>query len=107
MALSHGRHRRGGAGSFRGGAAPPRRPSRVAVAAIAGAGILVIGVFVGVRRIARRRSRRRADPVRVVMSGGINVEPALSPDGSAVAFAPDRSGSFEIYVVGLAGGARR
>jgi Tol biopolymer transport system component len=41
------------------------------------------------------------------MSGGINVEPALSPDGSAVAFAPDRSGSFEIYVVGLAGGARR
>src|ERR1043166_5359215 len=34
----------------------------------------------------------------------MNVEPALSPDGSAVAFASDRSGSFEIYVVGLANG---
>jgi Tol biopolymer transport system component len=34
------------------------------------------------------------------------VEPALSPDGSSVAFASDRSGSFEIYVVSLARGSK-
>ena len=45
-------------------------------------------------------------PARVSTSGSMNVEPALSPDGSAVAFASDRSGSFEIYVVSLARGSQ-
>jgi Tol biopolymer transport system component/DNA-binding winged helix-turn-helix (wHTH) protein len=89
-------------------AAPLRRPSRVAIATIAATGILIIGMFVwGVRRTTPGAGPAGAlTPVRVVMSGGINVEPSLSPDGSAVAFASDRSGSFEIYVVGLAGGSK-
>ena len=45
-------------------------------------------------------------PNRVSTIGGMSVDPALSPDGSAVAFASDRTGSFEIYVVGLAPGSQ-
>src|SRR5205823_3844073 len=36
---------------------------------------------------------------------GANASPAISPDGSAVAYASDRTGALEIYVVGLAPGS--
>ena len=97
----------GGAEIVPAAAAPQRRPSRVAIATTATAGIVLIGMFAwGVRRTTPGGGPAGAlTPVRVVTSGGINVEPALSPDGSAVAFASDRSGAFEIYVVGLARGS--
>lgn len=81
---------------------------RVAVAALAVAAVLVSGLLVWVvRRTAAHGNPTRAlTPSRVTTSGGINVEPALSPDGSAIAFASDRSGSFEIYIVGLARGSK-
>lgn len=44
-------------------------------------------------------------PVQVTTHGGLDMHPAMSPQGDAIAFVSDRSGSFEIYVRGLAGGS--
>jgi len=91
-------------------AAPARRhrPSFVAMAAVAATVILITAMLVWVaRRTAPHGGPTGAlTPARVSTSGGINVEPALSPDGSAIAFASNRSGSFEIYVAGLARGSK-
>jgi len=60
------------------------------------------------------RSFRSSDPdpfsgarlVRVTTSSGLNIDPALSPDGALVAYASDRAGAnnFDIWVQPLAGG---
>src|SRR5689334_22543204 len=47
---------------------------------------------------------RGGTPVKIVESkGGVvtNTQPALSPDGSRVAFSSDMEGAFHIYVVGI------
>ncbi|HEU5256948.1 MAG TPA: winged helix-turn-helix domain-containing protein [Vicinamibacterales bacterium] len=89
-------------------ATPSRRLSSVAIIGLAVASILVVGLTVWIVRRTQPRDgvAGALTPVRVSTTGGINVEPALSPDGSAVAFASDRSGSFEIYVVSLARGSK-
>ena len=92
-------------------AAPPRRrPTAVAIAATAALSIVAVGMVVWVVGRAGPRGGRGSTgaliPARVITSGSMNVEPVLSPDGSAVAFASDRSGSFEIYVVSLARGGK-
>ena len=51
------------------------------------------------------RIRRTAWPVQLTTHDGLDLQPALSPLGDALAFASDRSGGFEIYVRAL-GGAR-
>jgi serine/threonine protein kinase/Tol biopolymer transport system component len=85
-----------------------RRTSLMAVAVVAATVILVPATLV----VMSRRTASHATPVgvltpaRVSVTGGMNLEPALSPDGSAVAVASDRSGSFEIYVVSLARGSQ-
>jgi len=45
-------------------------------------------------------------PVQLTSSTGLDVFPAFSPDGKAVAYASDRSGRFEIYRRPLAPGSR-
>jgi Tol biopolymer transport system component len=47
-----------------------------------------------------------ARPQRVTARQGVDTWPALSPDGRAVAYVSDRTGSFEIYVAGMATGSR-
>jgi Tol biopolymer transport system component/DNA-binding winged helix-turn-helix (wHTH) protein len=42
-------------------------------------------------------------PVQVTTHSGLDMHPAMSPQGDAIAFVSDRSGSFEIYVRGLSG----
>src|SRR5207247_9425319 len=44
--------------------------------------------------------------VRLTTSSGLNIDPALSPDGSLLAYASDRAGtgSFDIWVQRIAGG---
>jgi Tol biopolymer transport system component len=47
-------------------------------------------------------------PVEIVGSkAGVNTQPALSPDGSLVAFSGQRDGKFSIYVVGVDGAGLR
>ncbi|HJU43144.1 MAG TPA: winged helix-turn-helix domain-containing protein [Vicinamibacterales bacterium] len=42
-------------------------------------------------------------PVQVTTHSGLDMHPAMSPQGDAIAFVSDRSGAFEIYVRGLDG----
>lgn len=44
-------------------------------------------------------------PVQLTTSAGLDIHPSLSPQGDAVAFASDRSGTFELYVRSLGGAA--
>ena len=46
------------------------------------------------------------DIVPVTGSTGLNLSPALSPDGSSVVYSSDRTGSFELYAKPLASGGR-
>jgi Tol biopolymer transport system component/DNA-binding winged helix-turn-helix (wHTH) protein len=44
-------------------------------------------------------------PVQVTTHAGLDMHPAMSPQGDAIAFVSDRNGSFEIYVRNLSGGS--
>ena len=44
-------------------------------------------------------------PVQVTTHAGLDMHPAISPQGDAIAFVSDRSGAFEIYVRALSGGS--
>lgn len=44
-------------------------------------------------------------PVQVTTHAGLDMHPAISPQGDAIAFVSDRSGAFEIYVRPLSGGS--
>jgi Tol biopolymer transport system component/DNA-binding winged helix-turn-helix (wHTH) protein len=44
-------------------------------------------------------------PVQVTTHAGLEMHPAMSPHGDAIAFVSDRGGAFEIYVRGLGGGS--
>lgn len=89
--------------------APPRANTRGMGARLAAA-VLLAAATGGVALLARLPARRdavevTAVPTRVTIGGGNNTAPAISPDGRAAAFASDRTGSLEIYVVGLAPGS--
>ncbi len=89
--------------------APPRANTRGIGARLA-ATVLLAAATGGVALLARLPARRDAAevtavPTRVTIGGGNNTAPAISPDGRAVAFVSDRTGSLEIYVVGLAPGS--
>jgi Tol biopolymer transport system component/DNA-binding winged helix-turn-helix (wHTH) protein len=44
-------------------------------------------------------------PVQITTHSGLDMHPAISPQGDAIAFASDRSGALEIYVRALGGGS--
>jgi Tol biopolymer transport system component/DNA-binding winged helix-turn-helix (wHTH) protein len=44
-------------------------------------------------------------PVQLTTHSGLDMHPAISPQGDAIAFVSDRSGAFEIYVRALSGGS--
>ena len=44
-------------------------------------------------------------PVQVTTHAGLDMHPALSPQGDAIAFTSDRSGAFEIHIRGIGGGS--
>jgi Tol biopolymer transport system component/DNA-binding winged helix-turn-helix (wHTH) protein len=44
-------------------------------------------------------------PVQVTTHAGLDMHPAMSPQGDAIAFVSDRNGAFEIYVRNLSGGS--
>ena len=45
-------------------------------------------------------------PVQVTTHAGLDMHPAMSPQGDAIAFVSDRNGSFELYVRSLGGGSQ-
>lgn len=89
----------------------PTRPGKpTALAVAAGLGVLAIGLVLGLAR--RQGSSGAAAPpatggrLLVSTATGFNAYPAFSPDGSSVAFCSDRTGALEIWIRGLAPGAR-
>jgi Tol biopolymer transport system component/DNA-binding winged helix-turn-helix (wHTH) protein len=90
---------------------PPARPgSRARLVAAAGAvlGMAALAAWWIARDAPAAGSVARAGPPAVLLSTtpGINGFPSFSPDGASLAFASDRSGTFEIYVRGLDSSAR-
>lgn len=92
----------------------PRTEGRApGIAAALALGIIVAGFF-GWAQSAQpesadlessARSRDPKWPVQVTTHAGVDMHPALSPQGDAIAFVSDRSGAFEIYVRALSGGS--
>jgi len=85
----------------------PRRRSNWRVASVTVAVALSIVLAVIVERPVRSSPQHRSvNLTRLTSSPGLNTEPALSPDGSLLAFASDRAGSgdLDIYVQSVAGG---
>ncbi len=94
----------------------PRLPFRLAAAVLL---LTVVGVVIGssTRRASstpgttgetvpaevKGAHRGARWPVQVTTHKGLDLHPALSPAGDAIAFASERTGSFEVYVRGLAG----
>lgn len=86
-------------------ARPVTRPGHVVYAAI---GLLVVATGVGLWTIwpdPPTAPRAAARPVQLTTHAGLDLHPAYSPAGDAIAFASDRSGGFEIYVRALGGSA--
>jgi Tol biopolymer transport system component/DNA-binding winged helix-turn-helix (wHTH) protein len=93
--------------------ADPARPDRMRILALGAAALaLVIAAVAFVFRTEPRGAAGAPAPgatpreLQVSTSDGLNVFPAFSPDGSALAFATLRKGSMEIVLRALAAGAR-
>lgn len=80
------------------------------VAAVAGPGLLVAALAAAWALRDREKpaplERAPLRPAQLTTSAGLDVFPAFSPDGKALAYASDRSGRFEIYRRALAAGGR-
>lgn len=85
------------------------KESRAVGVAAAGTAILAIALIFVVWWFAGQSSASTADVSRTVQLtawSGLDLYPAISPDGSSIAFSSDRTGTFEIYVRQLVTGAR-
>lgn len=74
--------------------------TKIAIAVVISAGATVF--------LLRSYSFRQPEvaTVQLTNSGGLDISPSFSPDGSAFAYSSDISGRFEIYVRSLTGGGR-
>ena len=82
---------------------------RKAVAGIGLCGALVAIAWMWRERDATAGAARKmdgGDSVQFTTSGGLDATPAFAPDGNSIAYASDKSGTFEIYVRPLAAGGR-
>ncbi len=94
-------------------AAPPRRALFPAMAVALTAAIVLLGVNAWPERGTATENiapgtKPRADiawPVQLTTHPGLDLHPSFSPQGDAIAYASDRTGSFELYVRALAGTA--
>jgi Tol biopolymer transport system component/DNA-binding winged helix-turn-helix (wHTH) protein len=74
----------------------------VAVSVLLAAAILVWKIFLN----PSTESAKSLKITRITTWSGLDVNPTLSPDASAIAYSSDHNGSFEIYVRPLAPGSR-
>jgi len=92
---------------------PPRRALFPAMAVGLTAAVILMGIAAWpepgtARENAGRTPGPRADiawPVQLTTNPGLDLHPSFSPQGDAVAYASDRTGSFELYLRALAGTA--
>jgi Tol biopolymer transport system component len=92
---------------------PParERPGRTRLAVTALAAVVVVAALAAAlvwrgRGGAGAVDRAPLRPAQLTSSAGLDVFPAFSPDGKALAYASDRSGRFELYRRPLAAGGR-
>ncbi len=83
-------------------AAPPSRRGSLALALVAG--VLAVGLVVLLALRHQPALETFQQGVQLTTAPGLELDPAFSPDGGAVAFSSDESGPFEIYVRGLGPG---
>ena len=97
---AHGTRKR-----WRGAAAKLLKPALVlgGVALLAAILYLVARPFIGSRSTGAPQS---SEATQVTSSAGMDIFPSFSPDGSAIAYSSDISGSFEIYLKQLTIGGR-
>ncbi len=87
----------------RSGPARTTRPARRWIAVMAGLGLAAAAVAAW---RAGRATLPGLEPVQVTTAPGLELFPTFSPRSDAIAFASDRSGSFQIYVRSLAADGR-
>lgn len=88
-----------------GGPGNGRGTAMIAAAVV---GILLLGT-IGVWWLTRQGATDSVEVARTMQLtawSGLDIYPAISPDGNAIVFSSDRSGSFEIYIRQLVTGAR-
>ncbi|HEV8268259.1 MAG TPA: protein kinase [Thermoanaerobaculia bacterium] len=79
----------------------PRRAGTVALAVAAAAGVAIaITIAIGIAALKLRSAASRGDvrAIQLTSSSGLDLNGAFSPGGKRVAYASDRTGSFEIRV---------
>jgi len=87
-----------------------RRPARAAVVAAIAATAVFAAAAAGIALLGRGSQRDAVAPVSsrpITSFPGWEVEPAVSPDGSLVAFVSNASGSSDLWLVEAAGGEPR
>ena len=86
--------------------APPRVRSKGRLIAIAGlTGLAAASVFVLLwKSQSRPRDFPLGNPIQVTSSPSSETDPAISPDGTRIAYASNESGQMDIYVIGSRGG---
>jgi len=80
-----------------------RLASRKGILTIAIALAAVVCVFIFVR-VMGDRSIPPARPVQITNGAGLQITPAISPDGERIAYVSNEAGNMDIYVVGVQGG---
>lgn len=76
---------------------PGRRPGVKTLAVVGGIALLA-ALVLGARSLIRETDDGRTlFPRQLSVSAGLDVYPALSPDGRTIAFSSDRTGAWEIY----------
>jgi Tol biopolymer transport system component len=86
---------------------PAPRAPRSRVRLLGEVALVLALVALGAYAVLARRASESGplEPLQITTSAGLDLFPAISPDGKRLAYASDRSGSFEIYVRDLAPGA--
>jgi Tol biopolymer transport system component len=88
---------------------PPRRPRLwlpIVALAVLAVGLLAVAALQLRRPGAAEPPPRSFSPVQVTTAAGLELDPTFSPDGEALAYSSDQSGSFEIWIRELRPGGR-
>lgn len=74
------------------------------IAGIAGAAVVPLTIILLQRREPAKSSFPLGNPIQVTTSAGLDTDPAISPDGTRVAYSSDEAGQLDIYVIDVHGG---